>query len=139
MNKQLNAQQSGFTLIELIMVIVILGALAVTVLPKYVDLQTQADAASLKGVASAVEAGAAVNYAGCISGSTCQDSTTTPAVANCADIGLTVSGGAVGIPAPGYTVGPAATVLGAKGSDNACTVTQNSTTNTQTINVIGPG
>ena len=139
MNKQLNSQQSGFTLIELIMVIVILGALAVTVLPKYVDLQTQADAASLKGVAGAVEAAAAVNYAGCIAGGTCQNAASATPVANCADIGLTVNGGAVGIPAVGYTVGPAATALGAKGASVSCTVTQTSSGNTQAINVISPG
>ena len=76
-------QQSGFTLIELIMVIVILGALAVAVIPRYVDLQTQAEQAAVDGVAGSLAAGAAINYADCvIGGATCL---TGAAWANCTD------------------------------------------------------
>lgn len=48
-------QQSGFTLIELIMVIVILGILAATAMPKFVDLSGQALVASKKGMSGAVK------------------------------------------------------------------------------------
>ena len=40
----------GFTLIELVLVIVILGILATTVAPKYINLSSDAKAATLKGI-----------------------------------------------------------------------------------------
>ena len=43
-------QQRGFTLIELVIVIVILGILAVTAAPRFVDFQTDARIATLEGV-----------------------------------------------------------------------------------------
>ncbi len=63
-------QQSGFTLIELIMVIVVLGALAVTALPRYVDLQAQAEQGAADGVAGALASASAINFADCLAGGT---------------------------------------------------------------------
>ncbi len=55
--------EKGFTLIELIMVIVLLGLLAVVAIPQYTNLQTQAKTAATQGVVGGVRSGIYTKYA----------------------------------------------------------------------------
>ncbi len=58
------AQQHGFTMIKLIVVIVILGVLAATALPKIIDLRAQAQQGAVYGMAGSAASAMPVNYGG---------------------------------------------------------------------------
>ena len=59
----MKTMQKGFTLIELVVVIVILGILAATALPKFVDLSSDARCSVIRGVSGSMSAANAMLYA----------------------------------------------------------------------------
>lgn len=56
-------KQNGFTLIELVVVIIILGILAVTAAPKFINLQSDARESALQGMKGAIQGGNGLVYA----------------------------------------------------------------------------
>jgi MSHA pilin protein MshA len=107
----LNRKYKGFTLIELVIVIAILGILAAVAIPKLFNITGDAQAAATAGVAGALASASSENYA-----VRSEKSTNGQTVANCTDVGLLLQGG---LPT-GYTIASLAIAAGVTAS---CTVT----------------
>ncbi len=83
--KKFLKEQRGFTLIELIMVIVILGILAAVAIPTYVNLKSKAQEAAEEGVVGGVRAAISVYYASTAAGGTAAYPTNLDSVSDTAD------------------------------------------------------
>lgn len=123
-------QQVGFTLIELIMVIVVLGILAAIAIPKFVNMKDDAQKATIKGIAGSLSSASAINYgARSMQGVALTDGTTMP-ITDCSQVAFIMEGGSVpgtgGVPAGisglpvGYAITSAAVALG---KTTQCTLT----------------
>ncbi len=104
---------AGFSLLEFITVLVILGILAAIAIPRYVNLSSDASSSSSKSIAAALAAASADNYAKRSAGNTAAP---TQVISNCNQIGALLPDGS--LPA-GYSI---ASVALTAGSTGICTV-----------------
>jgi MSHA pilin protein MshA len=147
--KKIN-KQAGFTLIELIMVIVILGVLSAFALPRFADLGGDARAASIQGLAGSLKAASNIAHAQSLASSAAHDDSATLEGASVTMIGFYPTADAGGIDEAtqvdttndydatgGGTALSAARVYSLAGGSGTCTVTYTAASaNTGTVSTV---
>jgi len=85
-------QQSGFTLIELVVVIAILGILIAVALPRFASLQAQARIAKMNGAVGSMKSAAALSHALALANGLATDHTGAAAI-NVEGVSVTLTNG----------------------------------------------
>ena len=137
----LRNRQGGFTLIELVVVIVLLGILGAVATARFQDLSGSANAAALEGVTAEIQSASAINYAAAVipggGGPDVAINATAPNDAcNTVIPGLMQNGA---IPTGYTTAGNVAPACTAAGDSVVCVLTQAATANTSNVNLLCTG